>query len=494
MNVSTPTLITFVIYIAAMILIGFTAYRATKNFDDYILGGRSLGSFVTALSAGASDMSGWLLMGLPGAVFVAGLSESWIAIGLIAGAWLNWIFVAGRLRVHTEHNHNALTLPDYFSHRFEDTSRLLRIFSALVILVFFTIYCASGIVAGARLFESTFGLSYGTALWVGAAATIIYVFVGGFLAVSWTDTVQATLMIFALLITPLFVILSLGDMSTVMDTIAAQDPSNFDMFKGLSFIAIISLLGWGLGYFGQPHILVRFMAADSVKTIPNARRIGMTWMILTLAGAVTVGFLGIAYFADNPTLAGAVTENGERVFLELVKLMFNPWIAGIILSGVLAAVMSTLSAQLLVSSSALTQDFYKAFLRKGASQTELVWVGRGMVLLIALIAIGIASNPDSKVLGLVSYAWAGFGAAFGPVVLISLVWKRMTRNGALAGMLVGAVTVVVWKEFIGLGLYEIIPGFILASLAIYVVSLMSKEPAASIQQRFEAADAEYHAG
>ena len=398
------------------------------------------------------------------------------------------------MRVHTEHNHNALTLPDYFSHRFEDTSRLLRIFSALVILVFFTIYCASGIVAGARLFESTFGMSYDTALWVGAAATIIYVFVGGFLAVSWTDTVQATLMIFALLITPIFVILSLGDMGAVMDTIAAQDPSNFDMFKGLSFIAIISLLGWGLGYFGQPHILVRFMAADSVKTIPNARRIGMAWMILTLAGAVTVGFLGIAYFADNPTLAGAVTENGERVFMELVKLMFNPWIAGIILSGVLAAVMSTLSAQLLVSSSALTQDFYKAFLRKGASQTELVWVGRGMVLLIALIAIGIASNPDSKVLGLVSYAWAGFGAAFGPVVLISLIWKRMTRNGALAGMLVGAITVVVWKEFIGLGLYEIIPGFILASLAIYVVSLMSKEPAASIQQRFEAADAEYHAG
>ncbi len=439
-------------------------------------------------------MSGWLLMGLPGAIFVAGLSESWIAIGLIAGAWLNWLFVAGRLRVHTEHNHNALTLPDYFSHRFEDHSRLLRIFSALVILVFFTIYCASGVVAGARLFESTFGMEYGTALWVGAAATILYVFIGGFLAVSWTDTVQATLMIFALLITPLFVILALGDMGAAMETIAAQDPSNFDMFKGLSFIAIISLLGWGLGYFGQPHILVRFMAADSVSTIPNARRIGMTWMILTLAGAVAVGFLGIAYFADNPSQAGAVTENGERVFMELVKILFNPWVAGVILSGVLAAVMSTLSAQLLVSSSALTQDFYKAFLRKGASQGELVWVGRGMVLLIALIAIGIASNPDSKVLGLVSYAWAGFGASFGPVVLISLLWKRMTRNGALVGMLVGAITVVVWKEFIGLGLYEIIPGFLFASIAIYVVSLMGKEPAASIQQRFEAADKEYHAG
>jgi len=491
---SNPTLITFVIYIAAMILIGFTAYRATKNFDDYILGGRGIGRFVPPPSAGRSDMSGWLLMGLPGAIFVAGLSESWIAIGLIAGAWLNWLFVAGRLRVHTEHNHNALTLPDYFSHRFEDHSRLLRIFSALVILVFFTIYCASGVVAGARLFESTFGMEYGTALWVGAAATILYVFIGGFLAVSWTDTVQATLMIFALLITPLFVILALGDMGAAMETIAAQDPSNFDMFKGLSFIAIISLLGWGLGYFGQPHILVRFMAADSVSTIPNARRIGMTWMILTLAGAVAVGFLGIAYFADNPSQAGAVTENGERVFMELVKILFNPWVAGVILSGVLAAVMSTLSAQLLVSSSALTQDFYKAFLRKGASQGELVWVGRGMVLLIALIAIGIASNPDSKVLGLVSYAWAGFGASFGPVVLISLLWKRMTRNGALVGMLVGAITVVVWKEFIGLGLYEIIPGFLFASIAIYIVSLMGKEPAASIQQRFEAADKEYHAG
>lgn len=494
MNMSNPTLITFVIYIVAMILIGFTAYRATKNFDDYILGGRSLGSFVTALSAGASDMSGWLLMGLPGAIFVAGLSESWIAIGLIAGAWLNWLFVAGRLRVHTEHNHNALTLPDYFSHRFEDNSRLLRIFSALVILVFFTIYCASGVVAGARLFESTFGMDYGTALWVGAAATILYVFIGGFLAVSWTDTVQATLMIFALLITPLFVIFALGDMSAAMDTIAAQDPSNFDMFKGLSFIAIISLLGWGLGYFGQPHILVRFMAADSVKTIPSARRIGMTWMILCLGGAVAVGFFGIAYFAGHPDLAGPVSQNGERVFLELVKILFNPWVAGVILSGVLAAVMSTLSAQLLVSSSALTQDFYKAFLRKGASQSELVWVGRGMVLLIALIAIGIASNPDSKVLGLVSYAWAGFGAAFGPVVLISLLWKRMTRNGALVGMLVGAITVVVWKEFIGLGLYEIIPGFLFASIAIYVVSLMGEEPSPSIQQRFDAADKEYHAG
>lgn len=484
-------LVTFVVYILAMVLIGFIAYRATKNFSDYILGGRSLGSFVTALSAGASDMSGWLLMGLPGAIFIAGISESWIAIGLILGAWLNWLFVAGRLRVHTEHNNNALTLPDFFTHRFEDNSKLLRIFSALVILVFFTIYCASGVVAGARLFESTFGLSYDTALWVGAAATILYVFVGGFLAVSWTDTVQATLMIFALLITPVFVILALGDFDAAMVTIEQANPANFDMFRGLSFVAIISLLAWGLGYFGQPHILVRFMAADSVKSIPAARRIGMTWMILSLGGAVAVGFFGIAYFANNPALAGPVTENSERVFIELTKILFNPWVAGLILSAILAAVMSTLSCQLLVSSSALTEDFYKAFLRKDASQTELVWVGRGMVLLIALVAIGIASNPDSKVLGLVSYAWAGFGAAFGPVVILSLVWKGMTRNGALAGMVVGAVTVVVWKNFIGLGLYEIIPGFILATLAIVVFSKIGRPATPTMVKRFDEAEKEY---
>lgn len=491
MTASTPMLVTFVVYILAMVLIGFVAYRATKNFSDYILGGRSLGSFVTALSAGASDMSGWLLMGLPGAIFIAGISESWIAIGLILGAWLNWLFVAGRLRVHTEHNNNALTLPDYFTHRFEDNSKMLRIFSALVILVFFTIYCASGVVAGARLFESTFGMSYDTALWVGAAATIVYVFVGGFLAVSWTDTVQATMMIFALLITPVFVILALGDFDAAMATIEQANPANFDMFRGLSFVAIVSLLGWGLGYFGQPHILVRFMAADSVKSIPAARRIGMIWMILCLGGAVAVGFFGIAYFANNPALAGPVSDNSERVFIELTKILFNPWIAGLVLSAILAAVMSTLSCQLLVCSSALTEDFYKAFLRKGASEKELVWVGRGMVLLIAIVAILIASNPDSKVLGLVSYAWAGFGAAFGPVVILSLVWKGMTRNGALAGMVVGALTVVLWKEFVGLGLYEIIPGFILATLAIVVFSKIGRPATPAMVKRFDEAEKEY---
>ena len=492
MSVINPTLITFVIYIAAMVLIGFMAYRSTNNLSDYILGGRSLGSVVTALSAGASDMSGWLLMGLPGAIYLSGLSESWIAIGLIIGAYLNWLFVAGRLRVQTEHNGDALTLPDYFSSRFEDESGLLRIISAVVILVFFTVYCASGIVAGGRLFESTFGMPYEAALWAGAAATIAYTFVGGFLAVSWTDTVQATLMIFALILTPIMVLLATGGVDTTFLAIEAQNPDNFNMLKNSSFIGVISLLGWGLGYFGQPHILARFMAADSVKSIANARRISMTWMILCLCGTVAVGFFGIAYFSAHPEVAGPVNANHERVFIELAKLLFNPWIAGVLLSAILAAVMSTLSCQLLVCSSALTEDFYKAFLRgNAASQAELVWVGRAMVLLVALVAIILATNPNSRVLGLVSYAWAGFGAAFGPVVLISVIWKQMTRNGALAGILVGAITVMVWKHFEVLGLYEIIPGFIFSSLAIYIVSKLG-EPTAGMLKRFDAAEKDYN--
>lgn len=489
--ISTPMLVTFLVYILGMIVIGLVAYRATNNFDDYILGGRSLGSVVTALSAGASDMSGWLLMGLPGAIYLSGISESWIAIGLTVGAYLNWKLVAGRLRVHTEANNNALTLPDYFTSRFEDTSKLLRVISAVVILVFFTIYCASGIVAGARLFESTFGMSYETALWAGAAATILYTFIGGFLAVNWTDTVQASLMIFALILTPVFVILAVGGIDTSMLVIEAKNPANLDMFKGLNLIAIISLMGWGLGYFGQPHILARFMAADSHQTIRKARRISMTWMILCLAGAVAVGFFGIAYFENNPGQAGTVSENGERVFIELAKILFNPWIAGILLSAILAAVMSTLSCQLLVCSSAITEDLYKAFFRKKASQRELVWVGRLMVLLVALIAIALAANPENRVLGLVSYAWAGFGAAFGPVVLISVMWSRMTRNGALVGMLIGAITVIVWKQYGWFNLYEIIPGFIFASIAIVVVSLMGRSPSQIIQTRFANAEAEY---
>ena len=486
----SPLYITFAVYILLMVGIGFVAWRSIKNLDDYILGGRNLGSFVTALSAGASDMSGWLLLGLPGALFLSGLSESWIAIGLIIGAYCNWKFVAGPLRVYTERSNNALTLPDYFTHRFEDGSRLLRIISAVIILVFFAVYSASGIVAGARLFETVFNVPYEKALWIGAGATILYTLVGGFLAVSWTDTVQATLMIFALILTPVMVILSVGGVAPSMALIEQANPANVDFFKGASAVGVISLMAWGLGYFGQPHILARFMAADSVKSIPAARRIGMTWMILCLFGAMAVGFFGIAYFAQHPAQAASVNANNERIFIELATLLFNPWVAGILLSAILAAVMSTLSCQLLVCSSALTEDFYKGFFRRNAGQRELVWVGRAAVLLVSLVAIGLASNPDSKVLGLVSYAWAGFGAAFGPVVLFSLGWKRMTRNGALAGMLVGAFTVIIWKQLAWFGLYELVPGFILASIAIYAVSLWDKAPSAAMQKTFDAVQEE----
>jgi sodium/proline symporter len=486
MSSLNPTLITFLFYIVAMIAIGLMAYRATANFSDYILGGRRLGSFVTALSAGASDMSGWLLMGLPGAIYLSGLSEMWIAIGLIIGAWLNWLLVAGRLRVHTEVQHNALTLPDYFSNRFNDQKKILRVTSAFIILIFFAIYCASGMVAGARLFENMFDMSYSTALWISAIATISYVFIGGFLAVSWTDTIQASLMIFALLLTPIVTILSFSDLSQMTLALEAARPQAMNVMGDLSFVAIMSLLAWGLGYFGQPHILVRFMAADSVKSIPNARRIGMAWMTLCLGGAVAAGFFGIAYFQQHPELAGAVTANPETVFMELTKILFNPWIAGIVLAAILAAVMSTLSCQLLVCSSTLTEDFYKSFLRKNATQTELVWIGRLMVLMIALLAIWMAGNPESKVLGLVAYAWAGFGAAFGPLIILSLFWRRMTLNGALAGMLVGAIMVVLWKNLFGdTGVYEIIPGFICSMFAIVVVSLLGKAPTEEITARFD---------
>ncbi|MDR0902513.1 MAG: sodium/proline symporter PutP [Opitutaceae bacterium] len=486
MTVDTPTIITFAFYILGMIFIGWFGYRSTKSLSDYILGGRRLGAFVTALSAGASDMSGWLLMGLPGAVYLAGVSQAWIAIGLTAGAWLNWKFVAARLRVYTEKCDNALTLADYFASRFEDKSNILRILTALVILVFFTLYCASGVVAGARLFENMFALPYSTAIWVGAAATITYVFIGGFLAVSWTDTVQASLMITALVFTPLMVIYADGGAAKSMADTTALLPGYFDLNHGLDALAIASLAAWGLGYCGQPHILVRFMAAEDAKDMPAARRICMMWMFLCLAGAVAVGVFGRSFFANNPALAGRVTADSELVFIELVRALFNPWIGGAFLAAILAAVMSTLSCQLLVTSSALTEDIYRAFLRKKAPQKELVWCGRLMVLAVALIAILIAANPHSKVLKMVSDAWAGFGATFGPVIVLSLFWPRMTRNGAIAGMLAGALTVIlmiIFKEHLPFAIYEIIPGFILGALAVVVTSLLGKPPSQSIRDR-----------
>lgn len=475
---------TFVVYIAVMLAIGFIAYRRTSNLSDYILGGRSIGPGTAALSAGASDMSGWLLLGLPGYAMVAGYEASWIAIGLLAGTWLNWLLVARRLRIYSHAAGDSVTLPAYFENRFEDKTRLLRIISAIFILLFFLFYTSSGLVAAGKLFESSFGFSYEVAVVIGVLTIISYTFFGGFLAVAWTDVIQGLLMAAALVAVPVMALSSVGGLGETLAVVEAQNPALLDPFTDaegspLGFIAIISLLGWGLGYFGQPHILARFKAIKSEDDLPTARRIAVLWSALCLVAALATGWVGISYFG-NEGLADA-----ETVFLALTQAVMHPVVAGLLLAAVLAAIMSTADSQLLVSSSALAEDFYKALFRRAASQNELVWVGRFAVVLIAAIALALAFNPDSTVLGLVSYAWAGFGAAFGPAILLSLFWRRMNGAGALAGIIVGGLTVVIWKQIDSSGLYEIIPGFILATVAIVVVSLVTPAPARSVDELFD---------
>ncbi|XKE78454.1 sodium/proline symporter PutP [Cytobacillus firmus] len=476
-----PTLIAIIVYLVGMLLIGVLAARMTKDLSDYVLGGRGLGPGVAALSAGASDMSGWLMLGLPGAVYLGGMGEIWLPIGLAVGAYLNWQFVAKPLRVYTEVANDSITVPGYFENRFHDTSKILRVVSAIVTLIFFTFYTSSSLVGGAILLENSFGMDYTLALWVGAAVILSYTLFGGFLAASWTDFIQGILMFLALIIIPIVAIQELGGWNETLNQISAIDPTHLDVASGATFVGVVSLLAWGLGYFGQPHILVRFMGLKSTNDVPKARLIGMTWMVLSLFGALFVGFAGIAYFADAPL------ANSETVFIMFSQVLFNPWVAGFLLAAILSAIMSTVDSQLLVSSSALAQDFYKSIFRRNASKKEEMIVGRIAVLGIAIIAIFLGYNPESKVLELVSYAWAGFGAAFGPVIILSLFWKRMTRNGALAGIIVGAVTVIVWAQLTGglFDLYELAPGFLFAALAIIVVSLLDKAPSAEVQEQYD---------
>ncbi len=468
-----PTLPSFVLYLAGMVAIGVIAWRMTHTLSDFVLGGRRLSGVVAALSAGASGMSGWLLLGLPGALYLLGLNQIWLAIGLSIGAYVNWTIVAPRLRRFSERGDNALTLSDYFEARFDDQSRLLRIVCASVILVFFTIYAASGLVAGAILFSATFGTSYQAALWLCAAMIVSYTFLGGFLAVSWTDVVQGLLMFIALIAVPVVALQELGGWHAATATIGALDPGRLSAYSGLTALSTASLLAWGLGYFGQPHILARFMAMKSAAEMPIARFVGMWWMIISLYGAMASGFVAIAFFEAAPL------DNPETSFISLARVLFNPWLAGIFLAAVLAAIMSTADSQLIVSTSALTEDFYRPFLRPEASQRELVWIGRAGVIVIALAALSIARDPESRVLDIVAHAWAGFGAGFGPAILLSLTWPRMTRDGALAGMLAGAATVIVWAELAGglFDLYEMLPGFICSTLAVVVVSLIGAPPA-----------------
>jgi len=476
MSIELPILITFIGYLALMMGIGLWAYKATDSVDDYILGGRSMGPAVTALSVGASDMSGWLLLGLPGAVYLGGLGEAWIGIGLVFGAWLNWLFVAKRLRIYTEFTDNALTLPDFFEKRFEDKKGLLKLVSAVTILIFFTFYASSGMVGGAILFEKVFGLDYTLALVIGSTIIVAYTFVGGFFAVSWTDFFQGCLMLIALLIVPV-AIFSQPETHNGIDTI---DPAMLSLFnEDTTVIGLVSLLAWGLGYFGQPHILSRFMAIGSADDVPVSRRIAMSWMIVALIGALATGLAGTLYFANEPL------ANPETVFIHLAHAAFNPWIGGLLIAAILSAIMSTIDSQLLVCSSVITEDFYKKWLRPEATSKELLLVGRIGVLVIAVIAGIVALNPESSVLGLVSYAWAGFGAAFGPVVLLSLFWKDYSRDGAVTTIIVGALTVVIWKQLSGgiFDLYEILPGFVFATLSGVIVSKLSA-PSEAIKTQF----------
>jgi sodium/proline symporter len=466
--------VVFALYVVAMLGIGLAGFRRTNTLEDYLLAGRGLGPFVAALSACASDMSGWLLMGLPGAIFAAGLGQVWIGVGLLVGSYLNWLLVAGPLRRESARL-GALTISGYFEKRFPSRTRSLRLVTAIVILAFFLIYTAAGLVAGGKLFEGVFGLDYRLAVLVGAVAIIVYTAMGGFIAVCWTDAVQGVLMIGALVAVPLLAISAAGGGMAWIDSVRAASPASLSWLGGedarIGPMGLISTLGWGLGYFGMPHIIIRFMAIRSEAEVKRARRIALSWTSLSLMAAVLVGLCGLARFGADGI------EDGEKVFIHLIQALFHPIPAGICLAAILAAIMSTADSQLLVCTSVITEDIYRTYLDRDATESELVRVGRISVVVIAALACTLALDPNTRVMGLVSYAWAGFGAAFGPAILLSLYWSAMTPRGALAGIVGGGATVVAWRNLSGglFDLYEIFPGFVISTVLILVVSCVGRE-------------------
>lgn len=480
-------LISFIVYLFFMLAIGFFFYYKTKNISDYILGGRGLNSWVTSMSAQASDMSGWLLLGLPGYAYLAGMEAFWLLLGLITGTYINWRFVAERLRKYTETAGNSITLPNYFQNRFKAKTKTLRMTAAIFIIIFFLIYTASGFVAGAKLFSTVFSISYFSALATGAAVIISYTFLGGFLAVSWTDFVQGTIMFFAIIIVPIVVLESNEGLVSTIHYINLQTPEFLNPLttadgSPISWITVVSLLAWGLGYYGQPHILARFMAIKHHTQVKKARRIAMIWVVFSLFAAMGLGIIGTEFIF--PELTG---PDSEKIFMLLIHEYIPPIFAGVLLSAILAAVMSTADSQLLVASSALTEDIYRVVIKREASEKELVWLGRAGVIGVAAVAFIFALDPESSVLELVAYAWAGFGAAFGPLIFLSLYWKRMTAAGAIAGIITGGITVLIWKLLSGgiFDLYEIVPGFLLSVIAIVVTSLLDSEPLPAVKEEFD---------
>lgn len=487
MSMTTYQAIAMVIYLVAMIMIGLLAYNRTSDFDDYMLGGRQLGPVAAALSAGASDMSGWLLMGLPGAIYLNGLIEGWIAVGLTIGAWFNWKFVAPRLRSYSQVASDSITVPSFLGQRLRDPSRMIRVVAGVIIFIFFTFYVSSGMVAGGAFFEASFGMDYHLGLVLVSAIVVLYTLVGGFLAVSWTDVVQGLMMVTALVLVPIVGIIHVGGWGNLVDSITEVDPTIFSLTggaaAGAATLGIISALAWGLGYFGQPHIIIRFMALRSAKESVNARRIGIGWMLLAVIGAGMTALVGIAVYQHDE---GQLT-NPEAVFISLGQLMMHPLIAGFMLAAILAAIMSTISSQLLVTSSAVVEDIYHAFTKRDLSGKDGVLIGRVAVAAVAVLAASLAWPRSDTILALVAFAWAGFGASFGPTVLLSLYWRKFTYQGAIAGMIVGAVTVGIWGNVSGgiLDLYEILPGFLLNLLVAVVVSKMTYKPNPEIDREFD---------
>ena len=485
MNEQTYQAISMIIYFVAMIVIGLWAYQRTDDMDDYMLAGRNLGPLSTALSAGASDMSGWLLMGLPGAFYLSGMSTMWLPIGLTVGAWLNWKYTAPRLRTYTEVADNSLTIPTFLSARLHDGSRLIQIGAGVIILVFFTFYVSSGMVAGGRFFEASFGVDYRLGMVLVAGITVLYTLVGGFLAVAYTDVVQGLMMVTALVAVPVAGLFRLGGPDSLISTINELDPGTWALWgASTSLMSIVSAAAWGLGYFGQPHIIVRFMALGTPQQAKAGRRIGIGWMALACLGAAATALVGIAtYRRDTGQL-----PNPETVFIALGQLLFHPFVAGFMLAAILAAIMSTISSQLLVSSSALVEDLYHAFNRKELGEKRSVLLGRVAVMIVSVVAALMAWQADDSILKLVSFAWAGFGASFGPVVLLALFWRRLTRWGALAGMTTGAVVAAVWANLSGgiFDLYELLPGFV-ANLIVTIVVSLSTEVAPGVDAEFDEA-------
>ncbi|MDO4333738.1 MAG: sodium/proline symporter PutP [Eubacteriales bacterium] len=497
-------LVAFAIYLLLMVVIGAIYAKGNTSAEDYFLGGRNLSGFVAALSAQASDMSGWLLMGLPGSVYALGTGQIWIAVGLFVGTVCNWIFISGRLRRYTIRANNSLTLPTFFENRFHDKKRILLLISSITIVIFFLVYTASALAAGGKLFNSIFGLDYRIALTIGALVILIYTFLGGFMAVCTTDFIQGTLMLVGLLAVPLIALGFLKGSGGVTAALLTTDvPGGVNGYlnafsngsRAYTPVEILSQLAWGLGYFGMPHILVRFMAVRDEKELKKSKGVAIIWVALSLFFACVIGVIGRAYLAPTVLTDGAE----EKVFIEMIVKIFTqdikiPIVGGIFLCGILAAIMSTADSQLLVSASSMAEDIFRGVIKKDMDDKNVLRVSRITVLVIAFLAYVIALDPNSSIMGLVSNAWAGLGAAFGPAVLMALFWRRSNLQGTVAGIAAGALTVIVWDyiPFIGgqtigsaTGIYSLLVGFFVSLLIIVGVSLLTPAPDASILEEFD---------